>query len=93
LIERRVDESLKETFPTSDPPAARRASAGAPPRVSLRKSIVQPFDLAIDLFYFRGNSQMLQSDGRFGMPLNFRRKLIRRSLKAKSQLREIIQFD
>ena len=48
---------------------------------SLRKLSVQHFDLAIELFNLRGNSQVCQSGGRFGVALSFCRELIRPRLK------------
>jgi hypothetical protein len=63
-------------------------SAGAP-RLPLQKSIAQPFDLPVDVFNLRRNSQVSESDRRFRMPLSFCRKLSHRSLKSMPQLREI----
>ena len=56
-------------------------SSRASLRVFLRKLSVQHSDLVIEFFNFRGNSQVCQSGGRFGVAFGFRRKLIRPRLK------------
>ena len=68
-------------------------SSRASRRVFLRKLSVQHSDLAIDLFHFRGNPQVCQSGGRFGVAFGFRRELIRTRLKDQPQRRELCQFD